>query len=386
MSHPLTNIEHMFESMTDEEVRAGVVAKRRELARLEAEWLALAAELDRRRAWAIDGSLSGGAWIARQCEMPGSTAREKVRVARKLERMPVASAAYYAGTLGWSHVRSLAAVLHERTEDAFARDEAMLVQRARELDAETFARFVRRWEERVDQDGPTPAAFDRDRNVAQVVQSFGGRWFGRLDLDAESGAIVSNGVSTVMEELFQQGDAAASLRPAAERRAEALVELVRRGLASDKAARPLVLVHVDVAEAGARLDDGSWLRGEDVRRLACDCDVARVVTAGRSRVIDLGRTTRDPSDAQRRALSALYERCAFPGCDRPFRWCELHHIVHWLDGGPTDLDNLVPLCRRHHHLHHEGRFRLGDEDGQLVVRDRDDRWIGAVVPSASLAA
>jgi hypothetical protein len=60
--------------------------------------------------------------------------------------------------------------------------------------------------------------------------------------------------------------------------------------------------------------------------------------------------------------------------------------VHWLDGGPTDLDNLVPLCSRHHHLHHEGRFRLGYEDGQLVVRDGGGQWIGAVGPAASVAA
>jgi hypothetical protein len=375
----------MFATLTDEEVRAGVIEKRRELARLEAEWIAYAAELDRRQAWAIDGSLSGGAWIARQCDMPASTAREKVRVARKLDRMPATSEAFYEGSIGWAHVRSMAAALNDRTNDAFARDEAMLLQRARELDAERFAIFLRRWESEVDQDGPTPSAFDERRNAVSLAESFQGRWFGALNLDAESGAIVSHGLATVMEELFQPGDAAASLRSATERRAEALVELVRRGLASEKAARPLVLVQIDLEESRAKLADGTWVRGEDARRLACDCDVARVVTAGKSRVLDLGWSTRDPSDAQRRALSAIYSACAFPGCDRPFRWCELHHLIHWLDGGPTDLDNLLPLCSRHHHLHHRGEFPITREGDLLIVRDRSGQFVGEIAPPLSLS-
>jgi hypothetical protein len=220
----------------------------------------------------------------------------------------------------------------------------------------------------------------------KLSASFQGRWFGKLNFDAESGAIVSNGIATVMEELYPRGDAAAALRSLDERRAEALVELVRRGLASDKAARPLVLVQIDLDAEQARLGDGIWVRGEDARRLACDCDVARVITAGGSRVLDLGRSTRDPSDAQRRALSTLYETCAFPNCDRPFRWCELHHIIHWLDGGPTDLDNLVPLCSRHHHLHHDGTFTITRDGELLIVRDVNGYVIGDAAASPLLAA
>jgi hypothetical protein len=376
----------MFESMTDEEIRAGVIEKRQQLARLEAEWLAMAAELDRRQAWAVDGSLSGGGWIARHCDMPASTAREKVRVARKLDRMPATSAAYYDGALGWAHVRALAAVVHQRTAEAFSRDEEMLLEQAGKLDAEGFARYVRRWEELVDQDGPPPRAFDRGRNAVQLSESFQGRWFGKLNLDAESGAIVNHGLATVMEELFERGDAAASLRSATERRAEALVELVRRGLASEKAARPLVLVRIDLDETQAKLGDGTWVRGEDARRLACDADVARVLTTGRSRVLDLGASTRTPSDAQRRALGTLYDTCAFPECDRPFRWCELHHIIHWIDDGPTDVENLIPLCSRHHHLHHNGTFRFRWEGDLLVVRDTNGIVIGDAAASPLLAA
>jgi len=70
--------------------------------------------------------------------------------------------------------------------------------------------------------------------------------------------------------------------------------------------------------------------------------------------LQLGRTTRLASKAQRRALRALYSGCAIPGCSVRFDRCKLHHIVWWRHGGGTDLDNLVPLCARHHgNVHHD---------------------------------
>lgn len=101
-------------------------------------------------------------------------------------------------------------------------------------------------------------------------------------------------------------------------------------------------------------------------RLACDAGLGRVVTRGGSEILDLGRRTRNPSPAQHRALAHRDRGCVFPGCDRPPRWCDAHHVVHWTDGGPTDLANLVLLCRRHHVLCHEGGWRLGrDPDGAV---------------------
>jgi hypothetical protein len=79
---------------------------------------------------------------------------------------------------------------------------------------------------------------------------------------------------------------------------------------------------------------------------------------GESEVLDLGLRTEVPSRAQRRALARRDKHCRFPGCDRPVRWTDAHHLVHWIRGGPTDLDNLVLLCRRHHKACHEGGWDL----------------------------
>jgi hypothetical protein len=84
--------------------------------------------------------------------------------------------------------------------------------------------------------------------------------------------------------------------------------------------------------------------------------------------LEVGRTTRVVTTAQRAALVVRDGGCAVPDCDRPPGWCEAHHLVHWLHGGPTDLANLALVCRAHHRAVHEGGWRLGrDPDGHLVA-------------------
>ncbi len=74
--------------------------------------------------------------------------------------------------------------------------------------------------------------------------------------------------------------------------------------------------------------------------------------------MNLGRTTRLASRAQRRALRALYPTCAVPGCCVAFEFTKPHHVRDWEHGGPTDLANLLPLCSKHHHCAHEGGWKL----------------------------
>jgi hypothetical protein len=84
--------------------------------------------------------------------------------------------------------------------------------------------------------------------------------------------------------------------------------------------------------------------------------------------LNLGRSTRLANRAQRRALRALYPTCAIPGCDTRYELCKLHHVIWWEHGGTTDLDNLLPLCSRHHHAIHDQGWHLKlTPDRQLTV-------------------
>ena len=122
----------------------------------------------------------------------------------------------------------------------------------------------------------------------------------------------------------------------------------------------------------SELDHVGPVHPEAARRLACDASVMRVVMAGRSEPLDVGRRTSVVPPAIRRAVIVRDHHCRFPGCDRPHTWCDAHHVVHWADGGPTALPNLVLLCRRHHRMVHQaGGFRLELEEGRPVFRRPD---------------
>jgi len=100
------------------------------------------------------------------------------------------------------------------------------------------------------------------------------------------------------------------------------------------------------------LPSGDTLSATAVRRLACDAEIIPGVLGAEGQILDLGRATRLVTTALWLALVLRDQHCAFPGCKRLPIGCEAHHIVHWADGGPTSLDNLVLLCRKHHALTH----------------------------------
>ncbi|WP_245528881.1 HNH endonuclease signature motif containing protein [Beutenbergia cavernae] len=95
-----------------------------------------------------------------------------------------------------------------------------------------------------------------------------------------------------------------------------------------------------------------------VRRLACDAGVIPVVLGTSGRVLDVGRANRLFRDSIRRALVARDGGCAFPGCQMPAPWCEAHHVQEWWNDGVSSIDNGVLLCGYHHHLVHDGHWRI----------------------------
>ncbi|HEY2190797.1 MAG TPA: DUF222 domain-containing protein [Actinomycetospora sp.] len=109
----------------------------------------------------------------------------------------------------------------------------------------------------------------------------------------------------------------------------------------------------------ALLDSGRLLDPATARRVACDATVIPVVLGSRSEPVELGRAAYAVTEALRRLLVMRDRGCAHPGCTRRANRCHAHHIRHGVDGGPTDPDNLVLLCRYHHHLVHHAAGRYG---------------------------
>ncbi len=98
---------------------------------------------------------------------------------------------------------------------------------------------------------------------------------------------------------------------------------------------------------------GQVLTPEQVRILACDATISRIVFGPDGQPVDVGRATRVISAAMRRAVIARDRHCQHPGCGRPESWCDVHHVVHWADGGKTAVEDLKLYCRFHHTRHHQ---------------------------------
>src|SRR5258706_11761561 len=129
------------------------------------------------------------------------------------------------------------------------------------------------------------------------------------------------------------------------------------------AKQPLVIARVDIPalagdpEGTAELDDGTPVPQEVLQRWLCDSAISRVVLRGESIPFDLGKITYTASDGQRRVLKVRDRGCIVPGCKRKPKWCQAHHVVPW-PTGPTDINNLVLLCSRHHKHVHQGIIKI----------------------------
>lgn len=190
----------------------------------------------------------------------------------------------------------------------------------------------------------------------------------RLTLDVEGRAVLEAALGPLSAPRPVGGER--DLRSGDQRRGEALVALVRRAVASGDATprntKSQLFVTVDLetlrnglrasGETFAGTESGALLAPETVRRLACDATVIPTVLGEGGAVVDLGRGARLFTAAQTRRLWLRDRCCTYPGCGAPAAWTDVHHLIHWADGGVTDLDNAALLCERHHTIVHTRRY------------------------------
>src|SRR5690349_14068330 len=171
-------------------------------------------------------------------------------------------------------------------------------------------------------------------------------------------------------------DRPAPNRPPLPTTGDAFLRLIEAGWDAEAARRPhgqhtTVVVHVDVEQRAAALHLGPLLSEADRRFLLCDA-TCEVWFQRAGQPLGAGRTTRTINRRLRRALEHRHPTCAVPGCGAT-RGLHAHHIHHWEDGGPTELDNLVLLCPYHHRLHHRGGITITGPAHQLTVTDNAGR-------------
>ena len=327
------------------------------LDRLTAKATSAVTALDANGGWGVDGDVSLTAWLRRAGALSTKSASGMARTAHRLGQLPVTASAYDSGAMTSSQVTGVVANLTDRTAGLFAEHEPDVVPSLSALTPPEVSVAMRLWASRADAllDGPEPAEKPCELRLSPGLR---GRRFLSGGFDLEAGEILDKALR-----LASTRDADGEPeRSAAERRADALVDIARRYLTHHQEPlrnrnRPRIDVLIDLTDledrGQARLLDGMPLDRATTRRLLCDAELHRVLTDTNGVILDYGRATRLVPRGLWDALVLRDRHCRFPGCDRPPDWSEAHHVIPWEHGGPTDLSNLVLKCTRHHHLGHQ---------------------------------
>ena len=318
--------------------------------------------------------------------------KRKERRSKTLDQAPSFEDALGAGEIGAEHVDALAnatAKLDDDVKDQLFDREDDLLDDAKRLSPEEFGRSVRDLARVIERDNGIERSKRqrRDTFLSRKTNAATGLVEGRFafhpELASKVFGPVDRHVGTLIAEGAAAGDPDCVDRSVDRNRlaAEALGDLVAAG---NQHLHPgtgdvTLIADADTVATGDLGDesvcetaDGSAVAPATVQRTMCNARVTVVFVDEHGVPVSVGRTARHGNRAQRRALRAMYRTCGFAGCDVPFDRCEMHHIIPWEQGGPTDLDNLIPLCSRHHHVVHEGGWTLElSPDRTLTIRQPD---------------
>ena len=381
--------------------------------------LQLIREFDEQEGWSGEGVNSCAHWLNWKCGTNLGAAREKVRVAHCLPDLPLISAAFREGKVSYSKVRAMTRVATTNNEE----DLLTIAQHGTAAHVERLVSVYRRLQrnEALEEENIRHA----QRELSWTMDS-DGMWLFRGKFTAEQGALIAKALEAAMDQMFHESveepsDVSAEMpagvdgclpvpHPVATRRADALERVAEAWFArpsengeganrsgGDRSGgdRYLLNIHTDIEtlkadgeSSASELDGHGCVSAETSRRMACDCSVVHWHDSGDGETLNIGRKSRSIPPATRRALQRRDRGCRFPGCTCT-RFVDAHHIHHWADGGETNMDNLVLLCRRHHRLVHEGGFgvsRSGSgaieftySDGRVMESGRDRRFRGNVV-------
>ena len=405
-------VDESIDGVTTFELGADIIDMRREIDRLEAECLRRLHRFHAGRGAQSDGGGSTVSWLRRCCGMTAKAAAYRVHLARTLGELPAVLDGARAGRASFTNVTMIAHLAGDVGVEQVRPYEDILVEAAEQVEPRQMRFLTRTTRLGIDPDGVlADANHAHERRWFDCDETYGGVFVVSGQLDAEGGALLKTAIDA-MSHGMNRGEA----RSASERRADALVDMAATQLRCGDhrdvhGQRPHLTVtvsaetlrsdtvHGRIAGAGTvHMDTGgvgplrsgaiappAELRGvgpihpETARRIACDA-VRTVVTVAPSAdgesawmtgapavPLSVGRATRTIPASIRTALVLRDQGCRFPGCDRPPAWTDGHHIIHWGDGGPTDLENLVSLCRRHHRRVHEEGWRIHIADRVAVV-------------------
>ena len=346
--------------------------------RLQAGRLQCLAQLDAHKVADAEhfGSMAG--WLRDLTMCAGAAAHRDVNLARDLHALPTLEAEVAEGRVGLDQARVITGLRKDLTDEVMADVLPDLIELARHKTPET----VRQRVNEVRHDWASESQEERERaayerRALSMSPADDGVGYGNWSLPEGMQEIVATALHAFSSPCTDDD------RSPKQRRADALVTICELALGAGKApetggVRPhvTVLVPLETLErragsSAASYGFGSAASDEWARRMCCDAGISRVIADAKGEVLDAGRTTRTFTPAQRRAVVARDRHCVWPGCDMPAAWCEVHHRVHWIDLGESNVRDGVLMCGRHHDRVHLHRHRvLVQPDGTRTVDRR----------------
>jgi hypothetical protein len=347
--------------------------------RLDAELTRTVRRADVVQAAEHDGLTSMTSWLRGHMRLSAGEVRRLVRNGRTLEYLPTLASRFADGVVTAEQVAVVAPVtaLEAQAEavgqgvDLRAVD-ATLAEVAATQPFAQLRPVVAHYLARLDPDGPEPDPTEgRSLTLARLLD-------GSLSIRGELDAVGGEKLQAALESIVQADRPKGDLRTRAQQLGDALVQLADNALSSGqlpvlRTIKPHVVVTLDVDDLvdpstgpdAASTGFGATISAARARWLACDGNVSRVVMGPEGQPLNHGRTKRVVPPHLRRAVELRDRHCVFAGCGAPTHWCDVHHLLHWIDGGETNLENSALLCERHHTKVHHG-FR--------VERPPDGRW------------
>lgn len=314
--------------------------------------------------WQGAGTLSPAHWLTIQLGVEPRVAKRIVEIARRIVEFPVLRSTFGRGELSIDQV-------WEVTAKAPAWADGFITEFATNATVRQLRRMIRDEHFDGDPDDPDPApapesgerfSFGWDEHSAFTLSARGG---------ADRGMLFDAAINEARDHLFRAGHTDVTWW-------DALDEMCRRSMSTASPERRdgfKMFVHVDTDSGAVNLSNGVPVPPAVFEYLFCSGQVQPVWE--RDHVpVGVGRSQRIVPDRLRRLVEYRDQGCRVPGCTATH--VEVHHIVFWADGGPTDTWNLVSTCRKHHRDVHHGRLTItgnADRPDGLEFRDASGRLI-----------
>ncbi|MFT4923998.1 MAG: hypothetical protein ACI8WB_000076 [Phenylobacterium sp.] len=401
-------------------------------------FLKMLAEFDRRKGWDNGCIRSCSHWLSLNCGMTATTAREKLRVAHCLEKLPNINKEFESGKLSYSKVRAMTRVATDDNED-------ILLSVAIGGTASHIEKLVRRYQLVDENQNPVEQGDEYQQRKLDYYQDDEGMWILHAKLPQLEGGLLVKAIEEIIrqqdknhsEQVSEKEQNASAEAPGQEqdastqvpekeqnasaeapgqeqisvpvvekasysqKRGDALASLAEhyiatatvddenggvQALAGHERCQVVLHLSVDTLEAEAKPKhehgeschyltppnvDYQWISIANAKRFSSDASLYTVLEDKYGNVLNVGRKTRTVGTALKRALDLRDEICRFPGCCAN-KYVDFHHIKHWADGGETEPDNLIKLCRFHHAQLHKGHYAITVQ--QQTQENNGQKW------------